>query len=159
MMTDMPHSPSANQTRVHTENAPRDCGPCNACCTAMHVRPLGKPAGERCQHQRPQGCGIYLDRPSVCREWYCLWVRDEGRVFDGSHRPDRLGVFFSASPTNARTGQQELYAHEIRPDAANEPKAALAIDGLRQITPVTIVPYPGEREPSVTQLTVNGKSA
>lgn len=155
----MPTTPTPNPTRIPTQNAPRDCGPCNVCCTAMHVRALAKPAGERCRHQSTEGCGIYLDRPAACRDWYCLWVRDNGKVFDASHRPDRLGVFFSASPANPRTGQQELYAHEVRPDAAHEPKAARIIDTLRQVAPITIVPFAGEREPSLTQLTIHGQSA
>jgi len=145
-----------SSTRVPTENAPRDCGSCNVCCTAMHVRPLNKPSGERCPHQSPDGCGIYHQRPGVCRTWFCMWVRDDGRVFDASHRPDRLGVFFTAGQPDAQTGQQKLYVHEIRPDAADEPKAAKAIDFMRQVAPVQIIPFAGDREPTITPLTTNG---
>jgi Fe-S-cluster containining protein len=155
--SDKPMATQADSsTRVPTENAPRDCGSCNVCCTAMHVRPLNKPSGQRCSHQSTEGCGIYHDRPSVCRTWYCMWVRDDGRIFDATHRPDRLGVFFTASPPDPQTGQQKLYAHEVRELASDEPKAAKAIDFMRQVASVQIVPFAGEREPDFTPLTVNG---
>ena len=92
---------SDQPVRVPTENAPRDCGACNVCCTAMHVPPLNKPAGVSCPHQTAAGCGNYAQRPSVCRTWYCMWVRDAGKVFDEAHRPDRLGVFFTSKPDEA----------------------------------------------------------
>ncbi len=143
--------------RVPTENAPRDCGSCNVCCTAMHVRALNKPPGERCQSQGPTGCGIYADRPAACREWFCLWVRDPGQVFDTTHRPDRLGVFFTASPPDGQTGRQRMYAHEVRPGAAHEPKAAQAIGFLERVAPVQIIPFAGDRPPAVTQVTLRGR--
>jgi hypothetical protein len=56
----------------------RECGGCTLCCKVVEVELLGKPANVWCQHCKPgQGCGIYSDRPEVCRDWYCEWVRSE----------------------------------------------------------------------------------
>lgn len=150
--------PMADQCERHTENAPRDCGGCNVCCTAMKVAPLDKPAGAPCAHQTEAGCGIYGDRPSVCKVWFCMWVRDEGRIFDDvDHRPDRLGVFFTASPRD-EAGRQTIFAHEIRPKASDEPDARSVIEFLRQAAPVAVVPYQPPPD-ATTRLTINGRDA
>lgn len=74
----------------------RACGTCNACCKALHIIELNKPAGIACQHLSPtKGCGSYNDRPSVCHEYECLWLR--GSV-PSQHRPDRAGVIFEVGP-------------------------------------------------------------
>lgn len=138
-----------------TENAPRDCGGCNACCTAMRVTALGKPAGTPCPHQNEHGCGIYPDRPSTCRQWFCMWVRDDKGLFAEHHRPDKLGVFFTASRPSGQTGQQRLYAHEIRPNAAAENDADRVIQYLRRFVAVEIIPY---RAPSQPTLTIHGRA-
>lgn len=70
----------------------RVCGDCTACCRVMAVSALGKSAGEPCRHQRGGGCGVYARRPEACREFHCLWLRDDRGIFDASHRPDRLGL-------------------------------------------------------------------
>lgn len=141
-----------------TDDAPRDCGGCNVCCTAMHVRPLDKPPGKPCEHQSAAGCGIYHERPGVCRSWFCMWVRDPGRLFDDAHRPDRLGVFFTASDPDPQTGRQTIYAHEVRPAAANEEAAAAVIRHFRQAVAVEVLPF---RSPTsaVTPLTIGRTDA
>ena len=147
--------PTGQSDPTKTENAPRDCGGCNVCCTAMRVTPLDKPAGTPCRHESPQGCGIYQTRPEVCRVWFCLWVRDDRSIFNDDHRPDQLGVFFTASEPNPRTGAQSIRAHEIRPAAAEEPEAAKVIEHLRQFAPVIVLPY----RPPITDVTVDGRPA
>lgn len=124
-----------------TENAPRDCGGCSACCTAMKVAALSKPAGQHCEHQMPGGCGNYADRPAACREWFCMWVRDGRGLFTEAERPDRLGVFFTASRADPATRRQVIHAHETRPAAASDPAARRRIAFLRQFAPVEVVPY------------------
>lgn len=137
-----------------TENAPRDCGGCNVCCTAMHVRPLNKPAGERCPQQTEAGCGMYETRPSACREWYCMWVRDPGKLFADEHRPDKLGVFFTAS---MNTGKPKLFAHPIR-DGATEERAVIERLGfLRQFAEVEVLPTRDVATAPVATLTIEGK--
>jgi Fe-S-cluster containining protein len=149
----------AEKTPTQTDNAPRDCGGCNVCCTAMKVSPLNKPAGTPCPHQSEAGCGIYGQRPDVCRVWFCMWVRDDGRIFDDvDHRPDRLGVFFTASPPDPNTSEQTVFAHEVRPHASDEPQARSVIEFLRQAAPVAVVPYSPPPD-STTDLTINGRSA
>lgn len=125
----------------------------------MKVTPLEKPAGSPCPHQSEGGCGIYHERPSVCRVWFCMWVRDEGRIFDDhAHRPDRLGVFFTASPRDPHTGGQTIFAHEVRPKASEERHARAVIEFLRQAAPVAVVPFTPPPD-QTTQVTINGRSA
>lgn len=35
---------------------------------------LKKPANVRCQHLVERGCGIYENRPPVCRKYLCAWT-------------------------------------------------------------------------------------
>lgn len=143
---------------MHTEDAPRDCGGCNVCCTAMRVAPFDKPAGTSCQHQSATGCDIYSSRPSVCRVWFCIWVRDTGRIFTEAHRPDKLGLFFTASIPDPITGEQTIYAHETVPDAAQLPEGMKIIRYLRQAGQVQVLPFrrPSPDQSGSTRLTRNG---
>lgn len=135
----------------------RECGGCNVCCTAMRVTPLKKPAGEQCAHQTERGCGIYARRPEVCRVWYCMWVRDNGRVFADHHRPDRLGVFFTASTPDPQSGAQTIYAHEVHAHAASTPEPQHVIHQLAHYAPVQILPAPDASGQRATPLTCNGQ--
>jgi len=100
--------------------ATRECGECDACCTTERVvwsegelretkkkeeqkRSLGlvgeKPAGERCRYlktEEERGCGIYKDRPLVCKVWACVW-RSGSDLLLGEERPDKLGVVFDTN--------------------------------------------------------------
>jgi len=135
------------------DSTPRECGGCNVCCTAMHVRALDKPAGTPCEHQSDAGCGIYADRPETCRVWYCMWVRDAGQVFDDAHRPDQLNVFFTASKVDPQTGKQTIYAHETRPDAAKSLECCRLLAMFKKVAPVEVLLY----KPPTTNLTVSGR--
>ncbi|HFD4028539.1 YkgJ family cysteine cluster protein [Vibrio parahaemolyticus] len=71
----------------------RSCGKCSACCVELKIddAALKKQADEPCPHLIPTGgCGIYNERPSVCRTWYCAW-RFMGQ-FGDELRPDLSGV-------------------------------------------------------------------
>lgn len=49
------------------------------CCKAPHIKEkeLEKPPGVWCRHAvAGKGCGIYEDRPPVCRRFYCQWMLD-----------------------------------------------------------------------------------
>src|SRR5580693_3027169 len=73
--------------------AGRECGPCNACCTALTIDDpdLQKVQGYRCKHsQRDGGCGIYAARPQTCQEFFCGWRRL--KWVRETLRPDRSGV-------------------------------------------------------------------
>lgn len=140
----------------HTENAPRDCGGCNVCCTAMHVRALNKPVGQVCEFQTASGCGNYHDRPAACRQWFCMWVRDTGRVFTDADRPDRLGAFFTASEPDPATGRPTIYVHPIREGAIDEPRLAELIALFEQAAEVQVLDVPQPVDP-LTHLTIRGR--
>jgi len=53
------------------------CGTCMMCCKVLPIPELAKPAGQWCSHAvTGKGCGIYEDRPPVCRSFYCHWLVD-----------------------------------------------------------------------------------
>ncbi|MBN9055415.1 MAG: hypothetical protein BGO06_12865 [Shinella sp. 65-6] len=59
--------------------AGRSCGTCTLCCRLPDIDHLDKPANAWCRHcVAGEGCSIYADRPSVCRDFLCLWMTDEG---------------------------------------------------------------------------------
>ncbi|MGY3887354.1 YkgJ family cysteine cluster protein [Aeromonas aquatica] len=71
----------------------RACGGCSACCIDLRIEQdsLKKLADEPCPHLvQSGGCGIYNERPSVCRTWYCAW-RYMANLGD-EWRPDRSGI-------------------------------------------------------------------
>ena len=55
----------------------RECGSCMMCCKVLGIRQaeLRKEAGVWCPQVVPgKGCGIYENRPQVCRNFYCHWM-------------------------------------------------------------------------------------
>ena len=47
-----------------------ECTCCGACCVAPDIAALDKPLGQRCQHLTFELlCGVYQDRPPVCRSY------------------------------------------------------------------------------------------
>ena len=45
-----------------------ECQRCGTCCVAPDISTLGKRLSERCPHLSESfHCGIYADRPEVCR--------------------------------------------------------------------------------------------
>lgn len=58
--------------------AGRSCGPCTLCCRLPEIDAFDKPADAWCTHcVAGKGCSIYADRPSVCRDFLCLWMTSE----------------------------------------------------------------------------------
>jgi len=61
----------------------RDCTACGACCSAPDIAALHKPLGVPCTHLQPEQpglgclCGIYGQRPQVCRSYAPDWVCGE----------------------------------------------------------------------------------
>lgn len=148
----MSEHPGQNSSKAQT----RSCGGCNVCCTVMTVTPLNKPGGAVCPHQTEAGCGIYEDRPGVCRAWHCMWVRDNGRVFREEERPDKSGVFFTASKPDPKTGNQMIYVHQVREGTAEAAPGRAIIERLGALLPIKVLPAP-KPQPAVTLLTYNGK--
>lgn len=80
-----------------TEIPGKTCGECSFCCQALEITELAKPAGSPCENCRKGGgCAIYPDRPSICREYECLWKSDRG--LPAPMRPDRVGVLLMEDP-------------------------------------------------------------
>lgn len=69
--------------------ASRQCGDCQACCTALSIPTLQKPRQTTCPNQCAAGCAIYASRPSECAGYLCLWRQGWGGNDD---RPDKLGA-------------------------------------------------------------------
>lgn len=56
----------------------RVCGTCTLCCELPEIDEFSKPANVACQHcQAGTGCAIYDRRPSLCRDFLCLWMADD----------------------------------------------------------------------------------
>lgn len=72
---------------THQENI---CGGCTACCKVYHIDSSGvfSLAGNQCPHA-DGGCRIYKDRPTVCRQYKCVWLINPERT--AKERPDRVG--------------------------------------------------------------------
>lgn len=121
----------------------------------MSVAAIDTPVGIRCPHQASPGCDIYADRPQACRDFYCMWVRDVRGLFEDDHRPDRLGVIFTASKPDDH-GRQVIYAHEMVPDAAGNDDARRVIRMLTRFATVHVLPAPIPI-PDVTPLTLAGR--
>lgn len=87
--------------------AKNECGECRQCCITGEVEdgPFYKPAHSPCKHLCKTGCGIYVDRPSACKSYRCLWLQSQGgnRPMSPDMRPDRLGVIFSKNDYDAKT--------------------------------------------------------
>jgi len=55
----------------------RNCGGCTMCCKLLRVEELGTPPLSWCPHcVATSGCGIYADRPTECRQFYCEYLLD-----------------------------------------------------------------------------------
>ena len=69
----------------------KSCGSCTMCCKALEIEHFDKPMGKLCTNcVASGGCGIYLERPKVCREFLCEWMCD--RALPPHLRPDRAGT-------------------------------------------------------------------
>lgn len=84
--------------------APAACFRCGTCCIAPDISTLGKPVGTPCRHLTSERlCGIYPDRPAVCRDY----------------RPDDICVALQRLPPEARVRYfLEVYGLEADSAAA-----------------------------------------
>jgi hypothetical protein len=121
----------------------RPCGECQACCTVLGIKELGKPTHTRCPHQCEAGCDIYEDRPPTCRGYSCLWQLGilEG---DERRRPDRLGVIFDfrvEGSEHVRPGDQmTVQAWEVWPAAFRQANVEWLMRQLAAKMPVLARP-------------------
>ena len=55
----------------------RDCGSCTMCCKVFRIPEVDKLPGQWCRHLvQGRGCGIHPTRPSVCRTFFCHYLRN-----------------------------------------------------------------------------------
>jgi len=69
----------------------RQCGSCTKCCEGwLQADIYGHKMfpGKHCNFLKQSKCTIYDNRPDVCRDFECGWLRDDGTLFDEWTRPD-----------------------------------------------------------------------
>jgi hypothetical protein len=72
----------------------RECGTCTICCKLPEIGALGKTMSTWCKHATPgKGCGIYDERPTVCRSFHCGWMLDAS--LGPEWKPERAKFYFS----------------------------------------------------------------
>jgi hypothetical protein len=120
----------------------RQCGGCSACCSTLHVKELGKPEGQRCEHQCDRGCAIHGNgKPEICKGYLCMWRLGVG---EDSDRPDRGGLLLHPSIG------QELCVYELREGALSQmPERLRGWLGavMPQLKAVAVIPFDAPREP------------
>jgi hypothetical protein len=122
---------------------PRHCGPCRACCivTGFDAKPgeapFAKPPNTPCKHLVPGGCGIYAERPPVCRRFQCAWIAAPN--LPEGLRPDRCGVMFCTNDHPLRAGRTAVFAYELRPGALEGPLPAWLIEAVQAESAVVLV--------------------
>lgn len=120
----------------------RGCGECRACCITLGFQarqgeaPFDKPHGVPCPHLVQLGCGIYGQRPPVCRRFKCGWLQASN--LPDALRPDRCGVLFCVNSNLHREGDA-VYAYELRPGAAEQDLPAWLIRELSKESDVILV--------------------
>jgi len=79
----------------------RTCNECTECCLEAFVqfRDFKKLQGKECPYQYKKGCLLIEspERPKVCHDYYCSWMRGAGNDKD---RPDKSGIIISINNLN-----------------------------------------------------------
>ncbi len=94
----------------------RTCGGCSECCRVFDIPELEKEARCRCPKLTydevtfGHRCSIYPDRPDVCRDFECEWLRGYG---DDKDKPSTTGVVFRRVWKN---DESQLHAFESDDD-------------------------------------------
>jgi len=124
----------------------RTCGECTACCVVLTIEepPIEKQANEPCRFlcQDGGGCGIYAERPELCRGFKCLWLFSS--VIPEVFRPDRCGLMVrlvdkDGSGRVERLEDGVLTVHETRPQALHEDAAQELLTRLMLTLPLPVV--------------------
>lgn len=137
----MARSRNSTRTRSVTRRE-RSCGECRACCITLGFQAregeasFVKPHGTPCAHLVQIGCGIYAERPPVCRRFQCGWL--QAPHLAEALRPDRCGVLFALND-NLQGPGIAVYAYELRPGAAEARAPARLIQELSEQTTVILV--------------------
>lgn len=124
------------------KEAERRCGECRACCITLGFRSrpgessFDKPHSVACPHLVQIGCGIYPERPPVCRRFQCGWLQAPN--LPEALRPDRCGVLFCVN-TAPESEELAVYAYELRPGALRGRLAAWLFGELSREQTVIVV--------------------
>jgi len=125
----------------------RTCGECTACCVVLNIEepPIEKEANEPCRFlcKDGGGCGIYAERPELCRGFKCLWLAFSS-VIPEAFRPDRCGLMIrlvdkDGSGRVERLEDGVLTVHEVRPRALQEAAAQELLARLMLTLPLPVV--------------------
>ena len=90
----MPKKRKREQLKIETSFTPppRECGDCTLCCHGLvSAEALGYHfyPGQPCHFMGTNGCTVYKDRPPVCVNFKCAWLRDH--QLPEWFRPDLTG--------------------------------------------------------------------
>lgn len=105
----------SDQLLAETAAPDLQCGDCTACCTVLAITELKKPARRACDHVCRSGCRIYENRPQVCRQFLCVWMRGALGTAPAL-RPDSLGVMFDCF-VEQQSRRLRFVAFELWPGA------------------------------------------
>ena len=133
---------------------PDGCGSCDACCTVLGVRELGKDTYDPCRYLIPLevrpsqmacgGCSVYGEHPPSCKTFECLWLRGVFGLQNPHHRPDRLGLVFTLQPDEFVLGQT-VTAREVTPGASDRHPGKEFLNHLRKHCLVLVMRPDGTR--------------
>jgi hypothetical protein len=76
----------------------RQCGTCTKCCDgwlSAKILDFEMGNGVACPLRiKDGGCSIHNDpiRPSLCQNWKCGWLEDDGTLFDEWMRPNNVNL-------------------------------------------------------------------
>ena len=75
----------------------RKCGDCTKCCEGtLEAIIFDKPlrTGLKC-HFLEKACTIHSERPYACREYFCVWMRDNKRILPEWMKPNLSNVIIT----------------------------------------------------------------
>lgn len=75
----------------------RQCGDCTECCTGtLHADIYGKfmDRGRPC-HYLNKGCTIYENRPQLCKDYRCEWLKDDSTIIPEWMQPNLSKVIIT----------------------------------------------------------------
>jgi hypothetical protein len=124
----------------------RSCGNCDVCCNILEVRELNKKSYKNCDYRAEGGgCGIYNDRPSICRTWNCAYILGL-MPNQEALRPNNLGLmFYPVSAKNNDLGIDMLMGQEVWLDAIYSSDCQKVIDWLKPKMMTMIRHYNSEK--------------
>lgn len=73
-----------------------ECGECNTCCIVFDIPEIKHTAGTLCSRWcQSLRCTIYDKRPSDCRKFECLWLKNQS--MPDNWRPDKLKIIMRST--------------------------------------------------------------